>query len=102
MARILSLADSQPQASADQSRASSVTITRLYCYRSLREDFEDPATGLVELGVKSASTMLPLAGGSNSSVGHSYWRHGTYFFEDGNITFSVREALRYCIRPVQK
>ena len=100
---MVSLTDtgSQLHASADQSRAVSVPIPRLYCRRSPRGDHEEPATDPVELGAKPASIMLPPAEGSNSSVVYSYRQHGTYFFEDGNITFSVRDVLRYCVRPVQ-
>jgi len=99
--RMVSLTDSQPQVSAALSRAGSVPINRLYRLRSPHKVLEDPAIDPVELCPKSASPMLPLAGGSNSSVGHSYRRHDTYFFEDGNIMFSVRDAPRYCMRPVR-
>lgn len=99
--RMVSLTDSQPQVSATLSRAGSVPIIRPYCLRSPHKDLEDPAIDPVELGAKSARPMLPLAGGFKSSVGHSYRRHDTYFFEDGNIMFSVRGAPRYCMRPVR-
>jgi hypothetical protein len=99
--RMVSLTHSQPQVSATLSRASSVPISPLYCLRSPHKDLEDPAAYPVEPGAKYASTMLPLAGGSNLSVSHSYGRHDEYFFVDGNVTFSVRGALRYCMRPVQ-
>src|SRR5579863_1172364 len=99
--RMDSPTDNQPQVSAAQSNASSVPIIRLDCLRSPREDPEDPEDPAPDpVEAKSMSTTLPLAGGSNSSVDHSYRRHDTYFFEDGNITFLVRDALRYCMRPV--
>ena len=100
--RIVSLKGSQPQFSAvplsKQSSASPVPIVSIHSIVSDRYTMTlgAPATQPIGFGAKPTSPPK----GSNSSTDDSYLRHDTYFFEDGNITFLVRDSSLYCMRLV--
>lgn len=89
--RMVSWRGIEPRASAALSSASSVSIVSIDSIAPDRHTMtlEAPTAQPVDLGTKSTS----LLGGSNPSTDDSYLRHDIYFFQDGNITFLVRDAL---------
>ena len=52
-----------------------------------------PATQPFVFGAKPTSLFED----PNSSTDDSYLRHDTFFFEDGNVTFLVRDSSQYCM-----
>jgi hypothetical protein len=100
MAHRMVSARNEPCVSAAVSNVNSVPIISVDS-QSITSDshtmtLDGPAA---ELGAKSMT--LPGAGGSSSSTHNSHTRHDSYFFQDGNVTFLVGDALWYCMRPVQ-
>jgi hypothetical protein len=91
--RIVSLKGGQPQLAAPLSSTSLSPIVSIHSIVSDRYTMTlgTPATQPIGFGVKP--TSLPKY--SNLSTDDSYLRHDTYFLEDGNITFLVRDSSQF-------
>lgn len=93
MAHHMVSAGNEPWLSVALSNASSVLISTdsqsIISGHHIMTTPDSPAAQSVELGAKS--TTLPGDGAFSSSI---HTRHDSYFFQDGNITFLVGDALQ--------
>ena len=99
MARhIVSLKGGEPQLAAPLSSTSLSPIVSIHSIVSNRYTMTLGAPTTQPVGFGAKPTSLPKY--SNLSTDDSYLRHDTYFFEDGNIAFLVRDFSQLCMYRV--